>query len=58
MPYVRAAKEMPYLNDYEVEQKAREYGFTGADDAGGQVGDARVGEKEADLAANNNAMMA
>jgi sugar porter (SP) family MFS transporter len=58
MSYVRAAKELPYLNDQEVEQKAREYGFVSEDDEAGQLKDAHVGEKEADLATNAGGMMA
>lgn len=58
MSYVRASKELPYLNDQEIEQKAREYGFTGEDDAAGKVNEAKFGEKESQLATNENAMMA
>jgi hypothetical protein len=57
MSYVRASKELPYLNDREIEQKAREYGFTGEDEEAGQLKEARFGEKEEDLATNQNAMM-
>ena len=37
--YVKASFELPYLNDREVDQMAREYGFTDKDEefkAGGQ----------------------
>lgn len=30
--YVKAAKELPYLSDREIEQMARNYGFVGADE--------------------------
>lgn len=55
---VRASKEMPYLSDREIEQRAREYGFVDEDDAAGKMKDAKVGEKESELAGNQNAMMA
>jgi hypothetical protein len=47
--YVRASHEMPFLTDEEIDQKAKEYGFSGSDDTAGQLGDARFGEKESDL---------
>ncbi|KAI9746627.1 MAG: hypothetical protein M1818_000341 [Claussenomyces sp. TS43310] len=40
--YVRAAKEMPFLNDHEVDQMARQYGFVDQDD------EYRMGEKDDD----------
>ncbi|KAH8803087.1 general substrate transporter [Xylogone sp. PMI_703] len=42
MSYVRAAKELPYLSDREIEQMARSYGFVGADD------EYKAGEKDLD----------
>ena len=44
MSYVRAAAEMPFLTDQEVEQKAIEYGFVGRDS------EATLGEKDAVVA--------
>lgn len=58
MSYVRAAKELPYLNDHEIKAKATEYGFAESDDEAGQVKEARFGEKEGDLATNANGLMA
>lgn len=46
MSYVQASKELPYLNDQEIEAKAREYGFTGGDAEAGKVEKTRLGEKE------------
>ncbi|KAF2200852.1 general substrate transporter [Delitschia confertaspora ATCC 74209] len=58
MSYVRASKELPYLNDAEIEAKSREYGFVDSDDEAGRVKEARFGEKESEMATNENAMMA
>jgi len=58
MGYVRAAKELPYLDDRGIEEKAREYGFVDSDDEAGQVKEARLGEKEETLATNANGLMA
>jgi hypothetical protein len=58
MSYVRAAKELPYLNDHEIKAKATEYGFVESDDEAGQIKEAQFGEKEGDLATNANALMA
>jgi hypothetical protein len=58
MSYVRAAKELPYLNDEEIKAQATEYGFVESDDEAGKMKDARFGEKEGDLATNANGMMA
>lgn len=58
MGYVRASKEMPFLTDAEIDQKAREYGFVSEDEEAGQVDAARFGEKESELAGNQGAMMA
>jgi hypothetical protein len=48
--YVKASKEMPFLSNEEIDEKAKEYGFTSDDDEAGQVKEARFGEKEDDLA--------
>lgn len=32
MSYVKAAKELPKMNEDEIEQKSREYGFRSADE--------------------------
>lgn len=45
MSYVRASKELPYLNDQEIEEKAREYGFVSDEEEGGQLKEAGFGEK-------------
>ena len=58
MSYVRAAAELPYLNDEEVRAKATEYGFADSDDEAGKLKDAQFGEKEGDLASNAGGMMA
>ncbi|EMC97586.1 hypothetical protein BAUCODRAFT_23853 [Baudoinia panamericana UAMH 10762] len=58
MSYVRAARELPYLTDEEIDAKAREYGFTSDDDEAGQIKEARYGEKEGDLAANVGGQLA
>lgn len=58
MSYVRAAQELPQLNDEEIDAKAREYGFTSDDDEAGQIKEARFGEKEDELVHNANAQMA
>lgn len=52
MSYVRASKELPKLTDAEIDEKAREYGFSSDDDEAGQVKEARFGEKESDLVNN------
>lgn len=60
MGYVRASKELPYLDDRGIEDMARQYGFVDSDDEAGQLKDAHFGEKESELASmdNQNAMMA
>ncbi|KAK5003436.1 hypothetical protein LTR60_006835, partial [Cryomyces antarcticus] len=45
-------KYLPYLNDDEIDLKAREYGFTDEDEEAGQVKEARHGETEGELAVN------
>lgn len=56
--YVQAAKQLPKLNETEVADYARQYGFSGSDDEGPFAG--RHGEKEGELATvdNGNALMA
>lgn len=44
MPYVRAAKELPHLNDAEIANQAHKYGFAHSDDVA-------FGEKEGDQGA-------
>lgn len=58
MSYVRASKELPYLSDREIDEKAREYGFVDSDDEAGQIKEARFGEKEGELATHTNGLMA
>jgi len=58
MGYVRASKEMPFLTDAEIDQKAREYGFVSEDEEAGQMDAARFGEKKSELAGNQCAVMA
>jgi len=58
MSYVNAAKQLPHLSDAELDEKAREYGFTGSDDEAGQVKEARFGEKEGELAEQAGGQMA
>ncbi|KAK5119974.1 hypothetical protein LTR85_007050 [Meristemomyces frigidus] len=57
MTYVKASKELPHLNEHEIEIKSKEYGFISDDDEGGQLKDARFGEKEGELAHQANGMM-
>jgi sugar porter (SP) family MFS transporter len=45
MSYVRASKELPYLNDQEIEEKAREYGFVSDEEEGGQFKEGQFAEK-------------
>ena len=58
MTYVRAAKELPHLNEADIDSKAREYGFNSDDDEAGQVKEARFGEKEGELAQQGGGQMA
>jgi len=58
MGYVRASKEMPFLTDAEIDQKAREYGFVSEDEEAGQMDAARFGEKKSELAGNQGAVIA
>ncbi|KAK5018332.1 hypothetical protein LTR39_001044 [Cryomyces antarcticus] len=57
MSYVRASKELPYLNDDEIDLKAREYGFTDEDEEAGQMKEARHGETEGEPAINAGGQM-
>lgn len=50
MTYTKAAKELPHLNEQDIDAKAKEYGFTSDDDEAGQIKEARFGEKEGELA--------
>jgi hypothetical protein len=38
--YVKAAEEMPFLSDHEIDEMARKYGFVGADE------EVKTGDKE------------
>lgn len=58
MSYVKAAQELPHMNDDEVNLKAREYGFVSDDEEAGQLKENHFGEKEAELVATDNAQMA
>lgn len=42
MNYVKAAKELPYLDEHGIEQMQRQYGFFDEHDAGLEV----LGEKQ------------
>lgn len=56
MTYVRAAKELPYLSDEDIDRQAREYGFTsGSEDEELKADSA---EEKAEEAADNNVRMA
>ncbi|KAF2639059.1 general substrate transporter [Massarina eburnea CBS 473.64] len=46
MSCVRAAKELPYLDDRAIEEKAREYGFASDDEPGKSRGSLGDGEKQ------------
>lgn len=54
--YVRASKEMPFLNDTEIDAKAREYGFVSEDEEAGQLKEARFEEEE--ISGTQGAIMA
>lgn len=58
MSYVRASKELPYLDDRGVEEMAREYGFVSDDEEAGQLKEAHFGEREKDLASREGAIVA
>ncbi|KAK5134871.1 hypothetical protein LTR08_005961 [Meristemomyces frigidus] len=57
MSYVKAAKELPYMSEHEIDEKAKEYGFVSDDEEAGQLKEARHGEKESDLATHGGGMM-
>ncbi|KAF2262022.1 general substrate transporter [Lojkania enalia] len=58
MSYVRAAKELPYLSEREIDERAREYGFVSEGEQAGQLEAVRSGEKEEDLATNTGTHLA
>ncbi|KAF2176299.1 general substrate transporter [Zopfia rhizophila CBS 207.26] len=58
MSYVRAAKELPFLDDREIDEKVREYGLIDEDEGAGELKEAKVGEKEVDRVINANGLMA
>ncbi|KAK7190109.1 hypothetical protein DPSP01_007948 [Paraphaeosphaeria sporulosa] len=59
MTYVRAAKELPMLDDHGVAAMARQYGFHDlSDDEAGQIKEAQAGVDEKDVATGTNAQMA
>lgn len=58
MSYVRAAKELPFLDDRGIEEKLREYGFTESDDEVGHVKAPSFGEKDGDPVTTNNGLVA
>ena len=58
MTYVRAAKELPQLDDHGVAAMARQYGFHDSDDEAGQIKEGHVGGDETNVATSTNAAMA
>lgn len=58
MSYVHAAKELPSLSEDEINVKAREYGFVSDDEEAGQLKEATLGEKEAELVHKAGGQMA
>jgi len=48
--YVRAAKELPHLEEAEIDAQTQKYGFSSSDDEAGEI-KAKYGEKADDLAA-------
>lgn len=55
MSYVRAAKELPILDDRGVTEMAHRFGFADSDDEGGRIGEARVvSEKDEGVATNES----
>ncbi|KAF2866507.1 general substrate transporter [Massariosphaeria phaeospora] len=58
MGYVRASKELPFLDEQGIEEKFREYGFVGSEDQPGRLKEAGFGEKESELATTEGAEMA
>ncbi|KAL5427119.1 hypothetical protein PMIN07_011285 [Paraphaeosphaeria minitans] len=57
MTYVRAAKELPMLDDHGVAAMARQYGFHDSDDEAGQIKEAQAGVDE-EVATDTNGQMA
>lgn len=55
MSYVRAAKELPFLSEADINAAAREYGFESSDEEAGQTKERQHGEKEEDVAYSGNA---
>ncbi|KAF2446378.1 general substrate transporter [Karstenula rhodostoma CBS 690.94] len=58
MTYVRAAQELPMLDDHGVAAMARQYGFHDSDDEAGQIKEAQTGVDEKAVATKTNAQMA
>ncbi|KAL1304386.1 hypothetical protein AAFC00_003386 [Neodothiora populina] len=58
MNYVKAAQQLPHMTEDEIAIKAREYGFVDSDDESGQIKDAKLSEKQVEMAATSNARMA
>ncbi|KAL1608402.1 hypothetical protein SLS60_003344 [Paraconiothyrium brasiliense] len=58
MTYVRAAKELPMLDDHGIAAMARQYGFHDSDDEAGQIKEAQAVGDEKDVATHTNAQMA
>ncbi|KAL5412739.1 hypothetical protein PMIN04_009716 [Paraphaeosphaeria minitans] len=58
MTYVRAAKELPMLDDHGVAAMARQYGFHDSDDEAGQIKEAQAGVDEKEVATDTNGQMA
>jgi hypothetical protein len=54
MTYVRAAKELPHLDDRGIAELSAKYGFASSDDAAGQL----RAEKDGELPAAQQAAMA
>merc|ERR1712232_1264347 len=57
MSYVHAAQQLPRLDAKDIDDLAKEYGFSSDDDEAGQVKEARFGEKEDELAENAGGQM-
>lgn len=60
MSYVRASKELPFLSDEEIAEKAREYDMHSSDDEAGQMKEHKLDEKDdaAERYSDENAKMA
>lgn len=57
MSYVKAAQDLPHMTEQEINLKAREYGFVSDDEEAGQMKEATMGEKEAEIAHNAGGLM-